>query len=181
MTRWRKTGTSRKGNVTMMWVAGLPIFMVLFLFMASLAVAWMQTGVAQKAADAASLSVTRKMDELVNREIDARMVEALQRGEDPYFAVLGTSGKKRGLVMQVIRRDRDQLVEAARQYLRKNGGGPHGVITFFEDGRIQVEARIPFKPLILEDRLQGLTVKGRGTGPAREYGSWLKEVSKIEF
>jgi hypothetical protein len=72
-------------------------------------------------------------------------------------------------------------VEAARRYLPKNGGGSRGVITFFEDGRIQVEARIPFKPLILEDRLQDLTVKGRGIGPAREYGGWLKEVRRIEF
>jgi hypothetical protein len=182
MSRWIWRMRRRKGNVTTMWIAGLPVFMIVFMFLASLVIAWMDVGISQKAADAGSLAVTKKMDELVNQEIDARLVAAVERkSPNPYDEVLGTPGQKNGLVEYVISSKEKELIEAAQRYLRKNGAAPHGVITFFVDGRIQVEAKIPFKPMIFEDEFKGTYVKGRGTGPVREYGKWLKKRMEIEF
>ncbi|MBD1372423.1 hypothetical protein IC620_08635 [Hazenella sp. IB182357] len=172
----------RKGNVTTLWAFGLPIFMFIFMFLSTIMLVWLHHAKAMVAADAASLAATKKLDGLVNQEIDNRMTTIIannsrlpenQRISDPYYAVIGTKHKKKNLVKYVINYNQDAIKKEVRKYATANGTEDSGKIIFFQDGRIRVEAKVKFNPPIFKDSLKGKYIKGTGDGPTRDYMKWL--------
>ncbi|MFD1407734.1 pilus assembly protein TadG-related protein, partial [Kroppenstedtia eburnea] len=102
----------KRGNVTMMWVTGLPAFMIMFMFLASLAAAWMTHSTSQVAADAGSLAVTKELDRIVEEEMQRKMNAIMEQNQgknpgdpgyvDPYYAVLGTKQKRQRFMESVV-------------------------------------------------------------------------------
>jgi hypothetical protein len=172
----------KRGNVTMMWVAGLPIFMIFFMFLASLVIAWMDHATAQKAADAGSLAATQKMDEYVNKEVQERMQAVIGTGVilDPYEAVLGTPGKRYGVIKSVRKKYENEIKKSVSKYIKQNGAEPSKII-FFVDGRVRVEAKVKFHSLIFAEQFRDVYVKGVGFGPKRDYAGWTAKMKKIEI
>lgn len=171
---------SRRGNVTSMWIAGLPVFMFMFLCLGSMVTAWVGHSQAQVAADGASLAVTKKLDALVDAEIKRRIaiVEARNAATgtyvDPWFEVLGTPEKRDALVRYVINTNRGVLKSTARDYLKRNHASTKGRLKIFNNNhRIEVEAQVKYHPLVLQDQFKNVYVKGVGTGPTRKYMKWV--------
>lgn len=177
----------KRGNVTTLWVTGLPAFMMMFMFLASLAVVWMTHSTSQVAADSASLAATKKLDQIVQEEQQRRMnaVMAQNRGKepgdpgyvDPYYAVLGTPQKRQYFMESVVAGHKAELISTIRSYSKKNGGGVHGKIRLSKHDRVEVVIKTKFEPPIFKEDFKNTQVKGSGTGPRREYLSWVKEGS----
>ena len=132
----------RRGNVTMFWVVGLAAFFVVFSMVGTLVVAWMQHAYAQAVADAGSLAATKKLDQLVQEELNRAMQEAMNvyPDKDPYSIVMGTEEKRHAFMKRVIERRQNELREEVRKYVTKNGGHKNGKIRLPVNGRIEVEA-----------------------------------------
>nr|WP_283770990.1 pilus assembly protein TadG-related protein [Polycladospora coralii] len=184
---------SKKGNVTTLWLAGLPMFALLMLALISMLTAWLSHSSMQVAADAASLAATKKMDKLVQDEINDRIARVIESNQyrpvdeqiiDPYYYVVGTKRKKERLIRYVINHHQSELIAEVKKYVKKNGASSEGVITFFVNGRIEVEARTPYSPALFEEELseqfKDAYVKGRGTGPTRDYMKWITSKNKIK-
>ena len=79
-------------NVTMFWLVGLTFFFVVFSMVGTLVVAWMQHAYVQVVADAGSLAETKKLDHLVQEELNRALQEAMNvySDVDPYSIVMGT-------------------------------------------------------------------------------------------
>lgn len=177
----------KKGNVTTLWVAGLPAFILLLLGVSTIANAWMTHAVSQKAGDAASLAVTKELDKRYRSVLNEKIQEIMQQNEnmgvqpgdpgyqDPSESILGTDELKRRLLVFMMDRHRDDLKSVARAYAKKNGGGEHGKIILSRDGRVEVESHTPFQPSIFEEEFDEVTITGSGRGPTRAY---LKPLSK---
>lgn len=191
-SRYCQSLYSNKGNVTVMWVAGLPAFMIIFMFLASLATAWMTQSTSQVAADAGSLAVTKKLDRIVQKEQERRMNAVAEQnagkepGEpgyiDPYYAVLGTEEKRKFFMESVVSGHREELIRTVRSYAKKNGGGKHGSIRLSVHDRVEVIVKSQFNPPIFKDDFKDTHVRGSGTGPKREYLSWVKDGTiKVDF
>jgi len=158
----------RRGNVTMFWVVGLAAFFVVFSMVGTLVVAWMQHAYAQAVADAGSLAATKKLDQLVQEELNRAMQE-------------GTEEKRHAFMKRVIERRQNELREEVRKYVTKNGGHKHGKIRLPVNGRIEVEARVKYEPPVFQDWFKDAFVKGSGTGPKRHYLKWLKSRQAINY
>ncbi|SMO80429.1 TadE/TadG family type IV pilus assembly protein [Melghirimyces algeriensis] len=177
----------RRGNVTTFWVAGLPVFMMMFMFLASMAVVWMTQSTSQVAADAASLAVTKKLDQIVEEEKQQQMAAVARRNEgkepgdpgyiDPYYAVLGTEQKRQSFMERVVYGHKAELIATVRSYAKKNGGGKHGVIRLSVHDRVEVVVKTKFEPPIFKEDFKNTDVHGNGTGPRREYIAWTEEGS----
>lgn len=76
----------------MFWVVGLAAFFVVFSMVGTLVVAWMQHAYVQVVADAGSLAETKKLDHLVQEELNRALQEAMNvySDVDPYSIVMGT-------------------------------------------------------------------------------------------
>ncbi|TCS94255.1 Tad domain-containing protein [Hazenella coriacea] len=176
---------SRRGNVTSMWIAGLPIFMFMFLCIGSMVTAWVGHSQAQVAADGASLAVTKKLDALVEAEIQRQIQIAEARNAacncyvDPWYQVLGTPQQRQALVAQVITTNQGTLISTAKDYLARNHASTKGKLTIVKDHRVQVEAQVKYHPLIFQDRFKDVYVKGKGSGPVRRYLKWLNNRSVL--
>ncbi|MFD1424527.1 TadE/TadG family type IV pilus assembly protein [Laceyella tengchongensis] len=177
MFRGMRTINRKRGNVTLMWVVALPVFMIIFMFLGSLVIAWMNHAVAEKAADAGSLAATKKMDEYVSAELQIIMNKILENNAenqtfiDPYQYVMSHNGIKRGIIKNAVFNNEEELKKEVRKYVKQNGAQP-SKIRFFADGRVQVEAKVKFTPLIWADEFTNKYVKGNGFGPTRDYGTW---------
>jgi hypothetical protein len=173
----------RRGNVTMFWVVGLAAFFVVFSMVGTLVVAWMQHAYAQAVADAGSLAATKKLDQLVQEELNRALQEAMNvyPDRDPYPIVMGTEEKRDAFMRRVIERRQNELREEVRKYVTKNGGHKHGKIRLPVNGRIEVEARVKYEPPVFQDWFKDAFVKGSGTGPKRHYLKWLKSRQAINY
>ncbi len=166
----------KRGNVTMLWVAALPVFAILMMVIGTVAVAWMQHATAQTAADAASLAVTKKLDQRYYEELDRRLQELAAQGIwDPWNYLLGTPAKKESFMRHVVNKYQGELKSVAKEYVTKNGGDNEGTIRLSVSGRVEVTARQEFKPMIFEEAFEDTYIKGSGTGPSREHIKWLPE------
>lgn len=169
-----------------MWIAGLPIYMFLFLCLGSMVTAWVGHSQAQVAADGASLAVTKKLDALVDAEIQLQYQLAVARNAatgnpvDPWFEVLGTPQLRQALVTKVINTHRAELVATAKTYLERNNASTKGRLKILEDNRVQVEAQVEYHPLILQEQFKDVYVKGVGTGPTRRYMKWLNNTTVMD-
>lgn len=178
----------KRGNVTLMWVVSLPVFMIIFMFLGSLVTVWIDHAVAQKAADAGSLAATKKMDQYVSNELQIVINRILQENTDnqtmidPYQYVLENGSVKKDIIKKSVLNNRDELKQEVRKYVEQNGAKPSNIY-FFEDGRIQVEAKVKFDPLIWAEEFKNQYVKGKGFGPTRDYGSWWpnRQPLKVSF
>ncbi|MFC7443318.1 TadE/TadG family type IV pilus assembly protein [Laceyella putida] len=185
MVRGLRKFNRKRGNVTLMWVVALPVFMIIFMFLGSLVVVWMEHAIAEKAADAGSLAATKKMDGYVSAELQTIMSRILQENADnqtfidPYQYVLGNSGLKRGIIKNAVFNNKEELIKEVRKYVEQNGAEPSRIY-FFADGRIQVEAKVKFTPLIWAEEFANKYVKGTGFGPTRDYGSWWPNRKPLE-
>ena len=173
----------RRGNVTMFWVVGLAAFFVVFSMVGTLVVAWMQHAYTQAVADAGSLAATKKLDQLVQEELNRAMQEAMNvyPDRDPYPIVMGTEEKRDAFMRRVIERRQNELREEVRKYVTKNGGHKNGKIRLPVNGRVEVEAQMKFEPPVFQDWFKDAFVKGSGTGPKRNYLKWLKSVETITY
>lgn len=173
----------RRGNVTTFWLVGIAIFFFVFAVLGTVVVAWMQHAYAQAVADSGSLAATKKMDQWVQEEMNRKLQEAwnIDPDGDPYDMVLGTEEKKNAFMREVINRHRGELQAVVRKYVTKNGGSRHGTIRLPVNKRIEVEAQLKFEPMIFHDFFEGTFVKGSGTGPSREYLTWLKSDVVINY
>ena len=158
----------RRGNVTMFWVVGLAAFFVVFSMVGTLVVAWMQHAYAQAVADAGSLAATKKLDQLVQEELNRAMQE-------------GTEEKRHAFMKRVIERRQNELREEVRKYVTKNGGHKNAKIRLPVNGRIEIEAQMKFEPPVFQDWFKDAFVKGSGTGPKRDYLKWLKSRQTIAY
>lgn len=176
----------------MMWVTGLPAFMIMFMFLASLAATWMTHSTSQVAADAGSLAVTKKLDRIVEEEMQRRMnaIAEQNRGKqpgdpgyvDPYYAVLGTKQKRQRFMESVVWGHKSELASAVETYAQKNGGGKLSSIRMTVHGRVEVTIKTKFNSPIFKEDFKNTYVRGSGTGPKREYLSWVEEGSiEIKF
>jgi hypothetical protein len=172
----------KRGSVTVMWVVALPVYILIFMLLASLVIVWVDHSVAQKAADAGSLAATKKMDEYVNKEVQERMQAVVGTGViiDPYEAVLGTPSKRYGVIKSVRNKYENEIKQSVSKYIKQNGAEPSKVI-FFVDGRVRVEAKVKFHSLIFSEQFRDVYVKGVGFGPKRDYAGWTAKMSKIEI
>lgn len=169
----------RRGNVTTMWLAGLPVFMIFFLFLGSMVVAWIQHEVAQKAADAGVLAATKKLDELTGHQLREKLSELTGGMSHP----LATPELKQLFIKGVIRSHEESIKKEVKKYVEDNGAEPSKIL-FFEDGRIVVEAKVKYQPMIFQDQFKDVYVKGQGYGPERDYGTWWnkdEDPYMIEF
>lgn len=173
----------RRGNVTTFWMVGIAIFFFVFAVLGTVVVAWMQHAYAQAVADSGSLAATKKMDQWVQEEMNRKFQEALNINPDgdPYQMVLGTEEKKNAFMREVIYRHRSELQAVVRKYVTKNGGYQHGTIRLPVNKRIEVEALLKFEPMIFHDFFKNTFVKGSGTGPSRDYLTWLKSDVVINY
>lgn len=176
--------TSKRGNVTSMWMAGLPIFMIFFLLVGTLGQVWISHANSQKAADAASLAATKKMDQFVNREFYRQMAAIGtsymdSNGEvvyiNPYEVIMNSPRLKRKIIQNAVNRHQGEIKQTVKEYLEKNDAELKGKVIFFTDGRVEVVAESKLKPLILEEQFKDVTVKGTGRGPSRDYMKWAPE------
>lgn len=188
MIRFYHRIRDKKGNVTVMWVAGLPAFIIILMFMGTLATAWMAHSASQVAADASSLAATEKLDIWVKEDLARRLQQVAERNRysehyvDPYYEVLGTKRKRQQFITSVIRNHEQELKATVREYAVKNGGDRHGVITLSVHDRVEVTARKPFKPMLFKEEFKHTYIKGSGTGPTRHYLEWLPERAiKIHY
>ena len=118
---------NKQGNVTMLWVAGLPVFALLMMVIGTVAIAWMQHSTSQTAADAASLAVTKKLDQRFQEEYNRRIMELYAQGVlDPHYHLVGTKAKKESFIRQVISKHQNELKSTAKEYVTKNGGYKEG-------------------------------------------------------
>ncbi|MFD1428292.1 TadE/TadG family type IV pilus assembly protein [Kroppenstedtia sanguinis] len=177
----------KRGNVTMMWVTGLPAFMIMFMFLASLAAAWMTHSTSQVAADAGSLAVTKELDRIVEEEMQRKMNAIMEQNQgknpgdpgyvDPYYAVLGTKQKRQRFMESVVWGHKSELASAVGTYAKKNGGGKLSLIRMTVHGRIEVTIKTKFNSPIFKEDFKNIYVRGSGTGPKREYLSWVEDES----
>lgn len=160
--------------MTSLWFSGLPIYFILFLAIATLVGLWMSNASLRVAGDAASIAVTKELDELMDQEIEQRMDYAFSLGIiNTYDYVLGTEEKKRSLLKSVIYNQQDQLISAAKKYLKKNHAEEQGKLIFTSDGRVLVQAERKLNAYIFEDVLQAINASAFGRGPKRSYLEWL--------
>lgn len=173
----------RRGNVTMFWVVGLAAFFVVFSMVGTLVVAWMQHAYAQAVADAGSLAATKKLDQLVQEELNRAMQEAMNvyPDRDPYSVVMDTEEKRHAFMRRVIDRRQNELREEVRKYVTKNGGHKNGTIRLPVNGRIEVEVQTKYEPPVFQEWFENTFVKGSGTGPKRNYLKWLKSKETITY
>ena len=174
---------NRRGNVTTFWIVGIAVFFIVFSILGTVVVAWMQHSYAQAVADSGSLAATKKMDEWVQEEINRKMQEAFAINPDgnPYDMILGTEAKKDAFMREVINRHRGELQAVVRKYVTKNGGYRNGTIRLPVNERIEVEALLKFEPMIFHEFFKNTFVKGSGTGPTRDYLTWLKSEVVIKY
>ena len=170
-------------TLTTFWLVGIAVFFFVFAVLGTVVVAWMQHAYAQAVADSGSLAATKKMDQWVQEEMNRKLQEAWNIDPDgnPYDMVLGTEEKKNAFMREVINRHRGELQAVVRKYVTKNGGSRHGTIRLPVNKRIEVEAQLKFEPMIFHDFFEGTFVKGSGTGPSREYLTWLKSDVVINY
>jgi len=173
----------RRGNVTMFWVVGLAAFFVVFSLVGTLVVAWMQHAYVQAVADAGSLAATKKLDQLVQEELNQALQKVMNvyPDSDPYSIVMGTEEKRHSFMRSVIDRRQNELQEEVRKYVTKNGGYKSGKIRLPVNGRVEVEAQMKFEPPVFQDLFKNTFVKGSGTGPKRHYLEWLKSKETITY
>lgn len=164
---------NQRGNVTVLWVASLPIFALLFAFIGTLVIIWMTHSSTQVAADAASLAATQKMDAGVRQAMN----EKLSRGE----SLPETDVERSEFMHQVISRHERGLQDVVRKYVKKHGGDQHGVITLGKHGRIEVNARSSFRSLFFEEYFRDQYIHGAGSGPNRYYLDWLPEGREVRY
>ncbi|SFS85935.1 hypothetical protein [Marininema halotolerans] len=168
---------SKKGNVTTLWVASLPIFALLFMFIGSLAVAWMSHSNSQMAGDAASLAATHKIDGWVNADLTLW----LERYEGNYQKAIGSNAQRRAFIQWSIQRHRNELIEVVKQYTRKHGAKGKGLITS-RSGRVVVRAGTPFQSMIARNYFSKQDIQGDGAGPVRYYLKGLpNDTIHIEY
>jgi len=184
--------TDQRGNVTVAWVAILPGFIILALFMGSVMLAWATHSSAQVAADAGSLAATKKLDELIMADFfpflkneaipipdELNDVESdlhnQEKMEQVIDKLLSNPVIKERFVQFILDEHRDEIANTVRYYVVKNGGDSKGKIIFPVYGRIQVEARKKYEPLDW-DYVSGY-IEGTGYGPSRLYLKLLPEKS----
>ncbi len=137
-------------------------------------------------------SSNKKLDQLVEEEKQRRMNAVAKQNQgkepgdpgyvDPYYAVLGTEQKRQFFMESVVSGHKEKLVATVRSYAEKNGGGRHGTIRLSVHDRIEVRVKTQFKPPIFKEDFKNTDVQGSGTGPRREYLSWVKTGSiKVDF
>lgn len=173
----------RRGSVTTMWVAALPVFMIFFMFLGSLVIAWIEHGVAQKAADAGGLAATKKLDEVTGQQLQAQISQLTGATFNPVEAIIGTPELKQLFIKGVISSHEEAIKKEVRKYVEKNGAKPSKII-FFENGRVVVEAKIKYQPMVFQDQFKEVYVRGEGFGPVRDYGKWWQQEKNpyvIEF
>lgn len=118
-----------------MWVAGLPAFIILLMFLGTFVAAWLTHSASQVAADASSLAATEKLDQWVKQDLARRVQEVMERNQnseiyvDPYYEILGTKRKRESFMRSVVRNHEAELKAIVRQYAVKNGADKHGTIT----------------------------------------------------
>lgn len=181
----------KKGNVTTLWLGGLPIFILMFLFVGNMVMVWLSHSNSQVAADSGSLAATKKMDHWVKDELHLQMEAIIRQNAgklpgdpgylDPYFAILGTDEKKAFFMELVIRHHQQDIASYVRKYVVKSGGEAQGKIIFSPDGRIEVRAETELEALIFKDSLNHIRIKGSGVGPKREYLTWLDKPVTIDY
>ncbi|MFD1395689.1 hypothetical protein ACFQ5F_12215 [Kroppenstedtia eburnea] len=191
MSLINKVHNLKKGNVTTLWLGGLPIFILIFLFTGNLVMVWLSHSNSQMAGDSGSLAATKKLDQWVKSEYNSRMQAIIRQNEgklpgdpgyrDPYFTLFGTDEKKDAFIRGVIQKHKGDLASYTRKYVKKSGGDSKGVIIFSPDGRAQVRAQTKFVPLVFEEYFDVLYVKGGGVGPKRDYLTWLFKKERIEY
>lgn len=181
----------RKGNVTTLWLGGLPIFILIFLFTGNLVMIWLSHSNSQVAGDSGSLAATKKLDQWVKADYREQMEGIIRQNEgkipgdpgyrDPYYTLLGTDEKKDAFIRGVIQRHRGDLASYVRKYVKKSGGDAKGMIVFSPDGRAQVGSQTKMEPLVFKETFDDLYIKGAGAGPKRDYLTWLSKKVKIEY
>ncbi|MCS1352438.1 pilus assembly protein TadG-related protein [Mechercharimyces sp. CAU 1602] len=177
-----------KGNITTLWVAGLPLFMLVLLFLSTLVNIWISHSASLNAADAASLAATKKLDEWYDSQYKAELAEVnrwnfiheLGPGDpgyrNPYHYILGTDDKKTAFMKRVVANHKIALQQEVKKYLKKHSADKGWIVLSVND-RVEIIAESAFEPLILEEEFREEYVKGTGTGPKRIYLEWLPERS----
>ncbi|SFJ36605.1 hypothetical protein [Thermoflavimicrobium dichotomicum] len=158
----------------MIWMTGLPVFMILFLFLTTLIWVWSTYYSIQLAADAASVALTNQMDLCVKGEVQRIRQQSWGWMEDP----IGTPEKKNELIQRVIEHQQDQLKSIVHTYMRKNQVSPHGQITFFYNQRIKVTVHQRLNIPFLRKEVE---IYGSGTGPSHDYMAWLISPIVISY
>ncbi|SDW87884.1 hypothetical protein SAMN05444487_10784 [Marininema mesophilum] len=153
-----------QGNVTTLWVASLPVFAILFMFIGSLAVAWMSHSNSQVAGDAASLAATKKMDGWISGDLAAW----LDLHKDNYQEAMGNDAKREAFIRWSVARHRGELVRVVKKYVDKHGAKGKGLITS-RSGRLEVQAGTPFKSILAKEYFVKYDIRGSGSGPSRYY------------
>ncbi|TCP69231.1 hypothetical protein [Baia soyae] len=179
---WKKL-SNKKGTITSLWFSSLPIYFILFGAILTLVGLWISMSSLRVAGDAASVAVSKKLDELLHDEIERKMDEAFDNGHfNSYEYVLGTEKKKRDLLQEVIKNKKGQLTAAAKKYLKKNNAAERGVLIFDgKDGRVKVQAKRSLDARVFEDALEKLDVIALGRGAKRSYLEWLGDGEPFEI
>lgn len=182
---------NKKGNVTTLWVASLPVFAILFCIIASLASAWMTHSNSQVAADAASIAATKKLEGWVHQDTDAwisifeRQMAGLEPGDpgytDPYTLAFGSKTQQNRFMNWVISSHEAELKKEVKKYVTKHGGHTEGEIRIGKNGRVEVKAQTQFRSLIFEDVFEDYYISGTGTGPTRYYLKWMTEPRTVKY
>lgn len=170
---------NQKGGATTMWLMLLPAFLMIGLFFGSMFMVKMSHSSAEVAADAGSIAATKKLDEWIlpklplptqgpvtipgstDRLGNEKIQEMLSKVDQQLLA---------NIADQILKQKEQEMVEAVRYYVQKNGGDVHGKIIYpVEGGRIEVQARVRYRPLIFQDFFQDTYIQGSGMGPKREF------------
>lgn len=102
--------------------------------------------------------------------------------EDPFAGVWINEVAREKFVQWVVSKHEEELTETVRDYVVRNGGNEHGVIVFPVNGRVMVQARTDFRPMMFQEEFKTTYIKGSGTGPTRYYLKWLPEKAiQIEY
>jgi flagellar basal body-associated protein FliL len=181
----------KKGGASMAWVASIPVFMVVFLFLATLATVMMDYSAANQAAEAGSIAATKKLDEWllqdqnVQNGLDKIVPENTPLDDTTVGEQLNQMDKQllAKIAEKMLEQREDEMRETVREYVQKNGGEPHGVIVFpVHDNHIHVEAKKDFHSMIFADFFKDEKIEGEGLGPEREYLSVFQDKQfKIEY
>lgn len=173
MIKWVKNMLSvfntlkgKKGNVTVMWALSLPMFVLIVLFVTSMAMGWIAKSTSQMAADAGSVAATKKIDEVIQIYFSKEAQKLSEQGKTIDFSDQRLLSR---VFQNVSNHHKEEIAESVRKYAKKNGGSSHGYIKFPVEGRVQVIAYTKYEPMAWEEYFKKDHVRGTGLGPTRHF------------